>query len=366
MDYLSLSAPAIFNVSGSPVINAGTFTVTFVNQSGNTVLASPNGSTGVPSFRSLVPADIPTLNQNTTGVATTAINISGGSIGGIPYQSGTSTTVILAAGTSGQILKSNGSSAPSWVNQSSITAGGLSTTLAVGSGGTGLTSAGTSGNVLTSNGSTWTSSPAVSSTPTGSIIAFAGTTAPAGWLLCDGTNTYSRTTYAALFAVIGSIYDNGNGSSTFGVPDLRSRTIIGVGTGVGLTNRGLAVKVGTETVTLNYTQIPAHSHPNVVYGGSTGGMSANQVHSHSAVWVAGGGQIGRGAYGFANLGGGYQGRLIVSGGSEYGQYCTVGDSPNLNHTHTFTPSISNANNTGGGYSHDNMQPSIALNYIIKT
>lgn len=128
--------------------------------------------------------------------------------------------------------------------------------------------------------------------------------------------------------------------------------------------KSLAVKVGTETVTLNYTQIPAHSHPNVVYGGSTGGMSANQVHSHSAVWVAGS-QIGRVIWVWWTV------VLVIkentgSGGWKYGQYCTVGNSPNIDHTHTFTPSISNANNTGGGYSHDNMQPSMALNYIIKT
>ena len=274
---------------------------------------------------------------------------------------------MLAAGTSGQILKSNGSAAPAWINQNAITAGGLSATLTVSSGGTGLTSVGTIGNVLTSDGTNWVSSPAAVSTPSGSIVAFAGSTAPAGWLLCDGTNTYSRVTYSALFAVIGTTYSAGNGT-TFGVPDLRGRTIIGVGQGSGLTNRGLSVTVGAETITLNASQIPSHSHPNIVYGsngGNTGYMSNNQVHNHSQLIAAGAG-LGTGANGFANLGGGYLDRLIVRGNEKAGWDVYTNNSPNLDHTHTFTPVIENKNNTGGDNPHNNMQPSMALNYIIKT
>lgn len=60
---------SVFGVSGSPVTATGTLTGTFNSQSQNLILASPNGSSGVPSFRSLVAADVPTLNQNTTGSA---------------------------------------------------------------------------------------------------------------------------------------------------------------------------------------------------------------------------------------------------------------------------------------------------------
>ncbi len=65
--------------------------------------------------------------------------------------------------------------------------------------------------------------------PAGSIIAWSGSSAPTGYLLCDGT-AVSRTTYAALFAIAGTGYGVGNGSSTFNVPDLRDRMPLGKGT----------------------------------------------------------------------------------------------------------------------------------------
>jgi hypothetical protein len=104
----------------------------YASKTANFVLAAPNGSAGVPTFRAVDAADIPTLNQNTTGnaatatsatSATTSTNIAGGSNGTIPYQSASGTTQMLAAGTSGYLLKSNGAAAPSWVAPS---AGGFS------------------------------------------------------------------------------------------------------------------------------------------------------------------------------------------------------------------------------------------------
>jgi len=65
--------------------------------------------------------------------------------------------------------------------------------------------------------------------PAGSIIAWSGSSAPTGWVLCDGS-AISRTTYAALFAVAGTAYGVGNGSTTFNVPDLRDRLPLGKGT----------------------------------------------------------------------------------------------------------------------------------------
>lgn len=64
------------------------------------------------------------------------------------------------------------------------------------------------------------------STPPGVVSAFAGKTAPNGWLLCDGTPV-SRTTYPKLYEAIGSTYGNGNGSTTFNLPDLRGYFIRG-------------------------------------------------------------------------------------------------------------------------------------------
>lgn len=63
--------------------------------------------------------------------------------------------------------------------------------------------------------------------PTGCVLPFAGTTAPEGWLLCDGS-AISRTTYAGLYAAIGDAHGNGDGSTTFHIPDLRGRFVRGV------------------------------------------------------------------------------------------------------------------------------------------
>jgi microcystin-dependent protein len=81
---------------------------------------------------------------------------------------------------------------------------------------------GTSGTVLTSDGTdaAWTALPAVSNFDAGMVQMFANTTVPTGWLECDGT-AVSRTTYATLFAAIGTAYGVGNGSSTFTLPDMR-------------------------------------------------------------------------------------------------------------------------------------------------
>ena len=69
---------------------------------------------------------------------------------------------------------------------------------------------------------------------------------PAGFLKCDG-QAVSRSTYADLFALIGSAYGDGDHSTTFNVPDFRGRSPIGIGTGSGLTARALALPCGEET-----------------------------------------------------------------------------------------------------------------------
>ena len=90
--------------------------------------------------------------------------------------------------------------------------------------------------------------------PIGTILDFAAATAPTGYLVCDGS-AVPRTTYAALFAVIGTTWGSGDGSTTFNVPDFRGRTAIGSGTGTGgnATAHALASKGGDE-------KMQSHSH----------------------------------------------------------------------------------------------------------
>jgi microcystin-dependent protein len=91
--------------------------------------------------------------------------------------------------------------------------------------------------------------------PVGTIVQYAAVPAPSGWLNCDGS-AISRTTYAALFSVIGTTYGAGDTVSTFNIPDTRARQIRGVGTsGIGLGGTG-----GADSVTLLIGNIPPHSH----------------------------------------------------------------------------------------------------------
>jgi microcystin-dependent protein len=95
--------------------------------------------------------------------------------------------------------------------------------------------------------------------PVATMVDFAASSPPTGWLLCDGA-AISRTTYASLFAVIGVAHGVGDGSTTFNVPDMRGRASIGTGTGAGLTTRALGDSGGEETHVLTIPEMPAHTH----------------------------------------------------------------------------------------------------------
>ena len=107
--------------------------------------------------------------------------------------------------------------------------------------------------------------PAVSGTDylgvtSGLIFDYAGSTAPSGYLLCDGT-AYNRVTYASLFNAIGTTWGAGDGSTTFNVPDLRRKTTIGAGgTAVGSIGTTVASTGGTETHVITSAELPTHNH----------------------------------------------------------------------------------------------------------
>lgn len=90
-------------------------------------------------------------------------------------------------------------------------------------------------------------SVALLNVPVGTIIDFAGTSTPEGYLECDG-HAVGRSAFAALFDAIGTLWGAGDGSTTFNVPDLRGRCSIGAGTGTagGATAHALASKGGDE------------------------------------------------------------------------------------------------------------------------
>ena len=128
--------------------------------------------------------------------------------------------------------------------------------------------------------------------PTGAILPYAVSAAPTGFVLCNGA-ALSRSTYATLFAVVSSLYGDGDGSSTFNVPDLRGRYIAGwdvsatassvlTSVTVGMViNTTMANTGGIQAVTLTEAQMPSHVHaldppPGLASGGDSKMQVANQ------------------------------------------------------------------------------------------
>ncbi|MBP2657164.1 MAG: Tail Collar domain protein [Firmicutes bacterium] len=144
--------------------------------------------------------------------------------------------------------------------------------------------------------------------PTGVILPYGGSSAPDGYLLCDGS-TLSRTTYANLYDVVGTTYGTGDGSTTFALPDLQDKFVLGKGD----TYSTLAATGGETEHTLTTDEMPSHHH--TITGGTSG--------------TAG--------------------------------YVTMESDGNS----ASTESSNGTNYTGGGEAHNNMPPYIVLNYIIK-
>ena len=159
--------------------------------------------------------------------------------------------------------------------------------------------------------------------PAGTITMYAGSKAPTGWLICDGSLLQSSEKYGKLYAVIGTTFtgnESGAGANKFRIPDMQGRVVVGTGTG-----RSVGAVGGAEEVTLKLTEIPPHRH--AFQGGS--------VTTNDASDADGGG--------FKN----------DSGGTSYG------------FTDIQTVSIKSTQLAKAATAHDNMQPYIVLNYIIK-
>jgi len=136
------------------------------------------------------------------------------------------------------------------------------------------------------------------------IVMFGGNFAPRGWAFCQG-QILSIAQNTALFSLLGTTY-GGNGQTTFALPDLRGRVPMQQGSGPGLTPRVLGEQGGTETVTLLITQMPAHNHSLMAKTAAAGDTlptgnvfsegsfyvppPANAVMSPTAIGVSGGSQ----------------------------------------------------------------------------
>ncbi len=107
----------------------------------------------------------------------------------------------------------------------------------------------------------------------GEVTPFAGNFAPSGWAMANG-QLLPITQNTALFSILGTMY-GGNGVTTFALPDLRGRSVIGSGQAAGLSNRNVGDAVGVPNVSLTELQLPAHNHT-LPGGGTTGSSGGNQ------------------------------------------------------------------------------------------
>lgn len=177
----------------------------------------------------------------------------------------------------------------------------------------------------------------------GVIQMFAGAASPpAGWLFCRG-QAVSRTDYADLFAVIGTTFGTGDGSTTFNLPDMRDRFPVGVGSAYALNAKG-----GAASVTLTTNQIPAHTHGKS--GAISGGITSSGAHTHTfktqADYAAKGTKKGI----YSESDGTWSGTSVMTS--------TGAHTHNLPaHEHT---------SVGGGQAHENRPPYIGINFIICT
>jgi microcystin-dependent protein len=151
--------------------------------------------------------------------------------------------------------------------------------------------------------------------PAGVISMYGGSTAPSGWLLCDGS-AVSRTTYARLFSAIGTKYGSGNGSTTFNLPNFKGRVPVGLDSSQTEFN-SLNKKGGEKTHTLTINEMPSHNHRTEEIAA---GLYSGWGNKSDNGWVS----------------------AAVQG---------TGGNWNVGYT-------------GGGQAHNNLQPYITVNYII--
>ena len=214
-----------------------------------------------------------------------------------------------------------------------------------------------------------------SATPIGSVIDFAGPNPPPGWLVCDG-RALSRTTYAALFAAIGTYWGAGDGSTTFNIPNTAGRSSVGPGTvidqagvsyGFSFTDQvGFLANYISQATLPNYqlyvdvqgyhshtgatVGAGAHSHTTDAQGNhSHGGATAaeNVQHNHYGTTDAGGQHAHDTGIGgqFAIVGSGGGGRGDSGGGFANASF--TGNAGN--HQHTFTTGVENQTHLHGIY-----------------
>jgi microcystin-dependent protein len=391
--YVAGSRFTVAEGSGNTVVNQGTFTTTSTTNSANAIRLNTNGGTSetivITNTQGTSESAI-TLTSTAGGVDVDAsalkdVNIAGGQVIvsskdnvasaiSLTTNVGTTETIVVknTQGTSvnsinlvsdagGITMTVNNNSAITIENDSTV---GINTsnpdnTYDLHVNGTTNTTG------LYQNGSLLV--------PPGCVMPYAAGSAPGGWLLCDGSS-YSRTTYASLFAVIGVQYGAVDGSH-FSVPDMRGRFVIGFKS-TDTSFDALGETGGSKTATLTTTELPAHTHTGTTNSdGShthTGTTNSDGSHTHTItdpghshslssdedVESGGGATVANRDQGTGEFTGtNTTGITINSGGAHTHSFTTNSGG---SHTHGFT-----TDSTGSGSAFSIMNPYITLNYIIK-
>ncbi len=158
---------------------------------------------------------------------------------------------------------------------------------------------------------------------------FAGNFAPKNWAFCQGQIIPIQQN-TALFSILGTVY-GGNGTTTFGLPNLSGRRVVGAGQGPGLSPYALGQAGGSENVTLSLNQMPAHIHP-------------LQITSHPNSFDVGGASSTPGGGIYAANGSGYAG----AGGVQMKPYNVAVQMTNI----------------GSNVPYNIVNPFLGLNYVI--
>lgn len=199
--------------------------------------------------------------------------------------------------------------------------------------------------------------------PVGTILPYAGSAAPTGYLMCDGTASGNRTTHAALFAVISTTYGAGDGSTTFGLPNLRGR--VPVGRDVSDAMFDALGEVGgekTHLLTAAESGTPAHTHTDtfaVVAGGAhqhgssfSGNYFIYSDRATSGTWVQ------------SASSGNWRGFIGDDLSAPLLRASTLTGSAG-SHTHTLSGAVAAASAASAASAHNIVQPYQVVNFIIK-
>jgi len=193
----------------------------------------------------------------------------------------------------------------------------------------------------------------------GGMCVFGGNFAPRNWAFANGA-LLSISQNTAMFALLGTNF-GGDGRTTFGLPDLQGRGIVGAGNGPGLSNYIIGQKLGAERVTLTVAQVPNHTH-----GATT---SVTMVIAESDVTI----ETSLNAYANPGSSTSPQGNILAANAVTHvfsssapnidmnanAIESTINAAINATATTTLTPA-------GNGNSHENRMPYLAVNWIIAT